>query len=291
MATEPDTSSTEDIENDGNGAQHEETDLSKALADLKKQLEAEKMARAAAESKAFEASKREFHAKGEVDETNIRLIENAIDVVKGNNQQLKQNLAAAMANQDFATVAEIQEALASNAAKLGQLEDGKIRLENAPKKQPPVIEDKVEALAVQLSPRAAAWIRAHPEYARNERLYQKMLGAHNVVSADGVEPDSDEYFSGVENVLGITKSRAKTESEDDEDPFTEGSKASGGRNASPAAAPVSRSMNYSSGGSTPRESTRVRLTPAQVEAARESGLTEKEYYSNYLALKRDGRVN
>jgi hypothetical protein len=293
MANDPQNDDLDDIK-DPKDNEKEPEDVDKALADLRKQVDEAKLGRAAAEQKAFEASKREFNAKKEVDETNLRLLENAIDVVRGNNAQLKANLAHAMSQGDYATVAEIQEALSSNIAKINELEIGKNKLEQAPKKQPPMPEDRVEALAVQLTPRSAEWVRKHPEYARNDALYAKMVAAHNLVVADGITPDSDEYFKEVEAVLKITPSRARVEDDSydfGENPFSDAGRGAGGRNAAPAAAPVRGSMSYTNSGSTPKNTDRVRLSAAEVDAAKAAGITEQEYYKNKMALKREGRLN
>jgi hypothetical protein len=287
MATETEIDDDKtDLDAEKNGG-----DLNEAMKTLRKQLAEEREARAIAERRAFEASRKEFSARGEVDEANIAMLENAIDVVKGNSQRLKENLAAAMANQDYSAVAEIQEAMAINVNRLGELELGKNKLANAPKKQPPAPEDPVEALAMRLTPRSADWVRKHPEYARNSSLYSKMVAAHNLVEADGISADTDEYFSEIEHALKITPSRASIEDDGEDSPFSDAGSGKGGRNAAPAAAPVGRTMSYSQTGSTPRASDRVRLTAEQVDAARAAGITEQEYYKNLVQLRREGRLN
>ena len=69
--------------------------------------------------------------------------------------------------------------MAANEAKALQLENGKQSLKETPRSAPRPL-DPVEAFATQLSPRSAAWVRAHPEYATNPKLTQKMIAAHNM---------------------------------------------------------------------------------------------------------------
>ena len=153
-----------------------------------------------------------------------------------------------------------------------------------PKEQPRApANDPVEALASQLTPRSAAWVRAHPEYARDKVLYQKMIAAHNLVSSDYV-PDSDGYFSAIEDVLKIR--RAPQTEDDGEDPMSAAA-APVQRRTSPPAAPVSRA-NLSSGTSNPRK---VRLTPEQVEIAELNKMTPQEYWEQLQKARERGEVH
>jgi len=188
-----------------------------------------------------------------------------------------------MAAGDFTAAAEAQEQMSANSAKLLQLEQGKIALENAPKQQvmqPVRPADPVEALAAQLSPRSAAWVRANPQFARDSRLYAKMIAAHNLAVADGISPDTDEYFETVESTLKMTRNPAPSD-----DPMSAAAQPVS-RRTPPPAAPVSRS------GSTPGTRPNVvRLTSAEREMAQMMGMTEQEYAKNKLALQREGKLN
>jgi phage I-like protein len=239
---------------------------------LKGQLERERQARADAERRAQEAATSAYYANNEVQDSNLHLVNNAIDTIQNQNNILKANFKNAMENGDYDSVVEIQEAMSDNAAKLMQLEQGKQALETTPRGPAPVYvpSDPVEALASQLTPRSADWVRSHPEYATDQRLNQKMLAAHQLAVADGISPDTDEYFSSVERVLGIGESRPAPK-----------------RQSAPPAAPVSRSGS-GTGSSNPNH---VTLSGAEREMAELMGMTPKEYAQNKLALKRAGRLN
>ena len=242
------------------------------LENLKEQLERERLARIEAERRAQEAATNAYYAQNEVQDSNMHLVNNAIDTIQNQNNILKANFKAAMENGDYDSVVEIQAAMSENAAKLMQLEQGKQALETTPRPPAPTFtpSDPVEAVASQLTPRSASWVRAHPEYASDPRLNQKMIAAHQFVVADGIEPDTDEYFSAVERTLGIDNSRPQQR-----------------RQSAPPAAPVSRSGS-GTGSSNPNH---VTLSSAEREMAELMGMTAKEYAQNKLALKRAGRLN
>lgn len=249
------------------------------LAKLRAQVEAERNARLDAERRAQEAQIVAHRATGEVDDTNLQLVSTAIDTVKRENDILKANYRAAMSNADYEKAAEYQEAMSHNAAKLLQLENGKTALENKPRSEPPVQRsaDPVEALAAQLSPRSADWVRRHPQYATDQRLMQKMIAAHNLAVADGHRADTDEYFQAVEETLKINRRVEQNESA-----LSSASEPSRRRESAPAAAPVSRD-----GGRT----SIVRLTEAQKEMASMMKMTPQEYAQNLVALKKEGKIH
>lgn len=257
-----------------------EIDTDEGLENLKRKLEDERLARIKAEKMAQEASTRAYEASNEVQDVNLQLVKNAIDTLHSNSRTLKSEYANAMAMGDYDRAAELQESMSENSAKLLQLEQGRTALENQPKQKAPepVYSDPVESLASQLTPRSAEWIRRNPDYAKNPRLYQKMIAAHNLVTADDVRPDTDEYFARVESVLGINSDSSY------EDPMSSASKPTQRR--SPPAAPVTRS-----GTGTGTRPNVVRLTSTEREMASMMGMTDQEYAKNKLALQKEGKLN
>lgn len=259
-----------------------EIDGDDGVEELKRRLEEERRLRLDAEKRAREYAQRETSARNEVQDSNLTLVTNAIETVKQNNSILKANYREAMSVGDFDRAAEIQEALSSNSAKLLQLEQGKQALESMPKAQPEQITDPVEALASQLSPRSAAWLRKNPQCATDQRLFQKMLAAHNLAMADGIEPDSNEYFEFVETTINLKRTAPKrVEQLENDDPMADAAKPTQ-RRTSPPAAPVTR------GG---ERSNVVRLTSQEREMAQMMGMTDKEYATHKLALQKEGKLN
>ena len=258
-------------------------ELPPEVRELKFQLEQEKLARAEAEKRARMASEREYVAKNEVTDTNLSLINNAISSTQQETGYLKAGYREAMATGDYDRAAEIQQRMSDNAARLLQLENGKDALERqakqvAPQYQQPM--DPVEALAAQLSPRSAAWVRANPQFATDQRLFQKMIAAHNLALADGLQPDTDDYFATVEETLRIRRPEPTYE-----DPMAQSATVTQKR-AAPPAAPVSRGGNGT--GSNPN---RVTLSAAEREMAQMMGMTNQEYAQNKLSLQKEGKLN
>lgn len=252
------------------------------LETLKEQLERERKARAEAERRANEAAQSAYYAHNEAQDSNLHLVANAIDTVNQTNSILKSNYRDAMAAGDYDTAAEIQAEMSANAARLLQLEQGKQALESAPRVEAPrpYVADPVEALASQLSPRSADWVRRHPEYATDPRLYNKMLAAHQLAVSDGLAPDTEDYFSSIEDTLRI-RSR--------DDGYSDASSAAAKpvqKRSAPPAAPVSRS-----GTGTGSRPNRVTLTAEEREMASLMGMTPEEYGRSKLALQKEGKLN
>jgi small-conductance mechanosensitive channel len=258
------------------------------IAELKAQLERERNSRADAERRANEMAQTVHRSQNEVADSQMQLVMSAISRVKESSDQLEGALEQAMAAQDFRAAAKIQRELSANEAKLLQLENGKTAMESQPKPQAPQLirteqRDPVEALASQLTPRSAAWVRAHPQCARDPKLYQAMIAAHNLAVSRDIEPDTDEYFQTVEATVFNKKSVARDVEDDDaEDPMAAAAKAAPARQTAPPSAPVSR------GGPNGRG---VRLSPAEREAAEMSGMSEQEYAAAREEMKKSGRIH
>ncbi len=259
-------------------------DPSAAIAELRRKLnEAEGRAKAAQDSANAEAA-RANKANIEVEDTNLRLIDNAISMVRTENDILKSNMRVALASGDHDRVAEIQESMSINAAKLVQLENGRdvMQTQAQAKREAPSFSDPLDSFKSKVSARSAAWADQNPEFIRNPRLFQKVVAAHNLVTADGAVPDTNEYFEAVENILGINRSRH----EDSPDDSALSSAASPTqRRSAPAAAPVSRSP----GGNAARPNV-VRLSAAEREMAKMMNMTDKEYAVNKIALQKEGKM-
>ena len=243
---------------------------------LKGRLEQERQGRLDAERRAAEFSETAYRARTEVQDSNLHLVSNAIDSVRQSNEVLKAHYRDSMASGDYDNAADIQGAMATNAAKLLQLEQGKAALESQsvePAPQPYRNSDPVEEFTSHLSYKSAQWVRSHPEFVTDQRLNNKMIAAHNLVVADGIAPDTDDYFDAIEDVLKI----GRREQPEERQPQ---------RRSSPAAAPVSRSGTGT--GSRPNV---VRLTAAEREMASMMGQTDQEYARNKIALIKEGKMN
>lgn len=269
-------------------SQEEEITPEIGIEALRHQLEMERSAREEAERRARSAESTASRASLEVQDSNLQLISSAIDSVNRANHMLKRDYAAAMAAGNYEQAAEIQSHMSMNGAKLLQLENGKAALEqriaNPPPRQQEAPSDPVEAVASQLSPRSAAWIRAHPECVRDQKLYLKMVGAHNIAIADGYTADTDEYFAEIERQMGMRRQPTSVAREETEEPTSMAAKPMA-RRPQPPAAPSSRAASNGSGGRNT-----VTLNAAEREMASIMGMTPEEYAKNKVALKKEGKL-
>lgn len=272
-----------------NEVQRHEESPEEGIEALKTRLKMAEEARQMAERQAAEQAQMAHAAKLQVEDGNLALIRSAIDTVRQETAILKQHYAAAMSSGAFDKAAEVQEALSTNAAKLIQLENGRVALEDRIKnpqfRQPPVPMDPVEDFANRLSPKSAAWVRAHPDYVTNENKKMEMLGAHQMAVGRRFVPDSQEYFDFIESVLGIREVQKATNVQETEAPTSMAAQVTQKRTAPPPA-PSSKIASGNSGGKNV-----VRLSQDQREAAKIAGMTPEEYAKNMLALKREGKLN
>lgn len=260
--------------------------------DLKNKLQQEQRLRFEAERRAQEAVQRQYRAQNETEDANFMLVESAIKTVNAQAEEIKAQYKEALAVGDYDKAADLQDALAENKVNLSELRRGydhmkRQREQGRQPPPPPPVSDPVEALASTLSPRSADWVRRNPQYAKDQRLFQKMVAAHQMVTADGVEPDTDEYFEAIESTLKI-RQPAKVErrvEEEDEDAMSEAAKPTQRRSAPPAA-PVSRS----GAGPGKLRSNAVTLTRDEKEHAELMGMTEEEYFRNKQTLRKEGRI-
>lgn len=258
-----------------------EDDVETKLKKLQSRLEKERQARKDAEERALLAQQKLHSAYNEVEDTNLHLVTSAIDTIKRDNDILKSSYASAMAAGDYDKAAEVQEIMSVNSAKLLQLENGRQAMQNKPKLAPPVASDPVEQFASQLSPRSAEWVRKNPQCVTDPRLQQKMIAAHNLAVADGYQPDTDDYFSAIEDTLKLNRRENRQEQQADDSPLSSASKPAP-RQAPPPPAPANRN-----GSTRPNV---VRLSAAEAETARMFGMTDVEYAKHKVALQKEGKL-
>jgi hypothetical protein len=246
---------------------------------LRRELEAEKAARARAEQQAQQARDQARVATTDKADSDLRMLNTAIETESRNKEILKANLRDAVANGDTDAQADILMAINQTENNLRQINEGKKQYE-AQLRAP--VADKVEALASQLTPRSAEWVRNNPDVVNDERRAARLQRAHFDALDDGIQPDTPDYFNFLETRLNINKAPAVQQ----EAAMSTASESTSGRRASaPPAAPVSRSGTGTGG-----RPNVVTLSRAQQEAARDMGMTPKEYAQNMVALQKAGRL-
>jgi hypothetical protein len=120
-------------------------------------------------------------------------------------------------------------------------------------------------------------VRQHPECATDKRMHSKMMAAHYDALAEGIAPETREYFAAIE--ARLYPQAAPDDRDDDPPPPPR-------RSQAPPSAPVSRAG--------PNGSTRTRtatLSPQEREMAGLMKMTDEEYAINREALRREGKLN
>ena len=238
---------------------------------LRRELEAEKAARQRAEQQARVATTDKA-------DSDLRMLNTAIETENRNKEILKANLREAVANGDTDAQADILMTLNQTENNLRQISEGKKQYE-AQLRAP--VTNKVEALASQLTPRSAEWVRNNPDVVNDDRRAARLQRAHFDALDDGIQPDTPDYFNFLETRLNINNAPVRQEAA-----MSAASESTSGRRASaPPAAPVSRSGTGTGG-----RPNVVTLTRAEQEAAKDMGMTPKEYAQNKVALIKSGRM-
>lgn len=248
-------------------------DVESALKKLNKKLEQEKEARLEAERRAKDLEQQAQAAMSKASESDLHLVSSAIDRLNLDQDMLKAQLRDSMAIGDFDKAAEIQAAMVTNTTNLRQLERGLDEMKAA-QRQPVQPMQKntvtVDDLIDRVTPRSADWLRRNKDALPDERAIRIMGRAHEDAVDMGIVPESDDYFQFVEQRLGIGNKKAAEYQE--YDPMSDAAKPMKNRQ-SPPSAPVSRQPIDA-----PARPGVIKLTAAEVEAAKISGISPQEYY-------------
>lgn len=246
----------------------------KALQEMKRQYEkqkqiaeAERNARQKAEYYAHQQAQQVGRANNEVQDSNLRIIMNAIDSTEQAAAVAERDYAEAMAAGDYSLAAKAQRAIAQAESHLLQLNNGKSKLEEmlqqtsegsvyepqVPSFEPRIPQDPVEMYAERLTPKSAKWLREHPEAAES---IEKLTAAHTAaIQLKGYEPESKDYFRYIEKQLGMSR-------ENYDEPRDNSKKQKTNLSSAPVSSSGSVSSSYSSGSA----NTMV-LSPQEVEMA------------------------
>jgi len=267
-------------------------EIKRQYEEQKRRAEAERHARQQAEQYAYEQTQKAQYAQYDAEGNRLQTYINAIEATEQAASNAERAYADAMASGDYAAAGRAQRAMASAEAHLLRLQNEKAQAEQyieslrtegrvqAPPRQTfdpaPQNQDPLEQMASRLTPKSAAWLRAHPEAAGQ---VEKLTAAHaSAVQFEGLTPETPEYFRYVEEKLGLTppqKAPAKKIM---------------------ASAPVQSSSSMSSSRSGSNGSTMI-LSPAEVEQAvlNEPDLPRDKalevYARNKAALIREGKLS
>lgn len=271
------------------GAEREQDDGSKVL---KAQLEASKEAERVANERAAESDRRAKEASDEA----ARLRTTGADTEK---ELLASSLSSAQA-EEAAAQAELEKAfevgdakaMGAAQAKIGRAAAKVVNLEGAIAqfeqdaaereriaKETPKTEERVDIVTAidrdpNLMPKERDWLKDHPEVLTDSRRNRELSVGYDRALAKGFKRGSEGYFKFLDEFMGFAElERPARETDDDTD----------NERASIVSAPVTRD-NRSSLSGKQTAPTRITLTPAEREAARNMGVSDVAYAKGKLQL-------
>lgn len=281
VALSGDTSTTDvKIEETGKTAVSFNDDDADPVADLKKQfgqltgrLQNVVASQQQTEQQLHDATQRLQRAESQVVVSQIDTIENGIAAVEADAEAAERAYAVAFEAGDAAAVARANRAMQRAEVQRGELIQARDSLKQAATRQTPqqreqqreapvrkVAADPVEAVAASMTPKSAAWLRAHPECVTDPKMNARMLAAHNLALADDIPVESQEYFDRIE--AGIKPVKAQQQQKQQE-------KAPNGDGRRPSSAAAS---GGNAGGGLNGGATTVKLTAREAASATDGTL-------------------
>lgn len=177
-------------------------------------------AKTAAESTAGQAIQRAQTAEREVTQARTEVaastkatIESGIAAAKAEADAAQEAFESAFEAGDKKALSTAQRRIARAEADMAYLENAKaelptqeVRKQRTDEPQRPAAQlDQTEQWVTSLSPRSQQWMRGHMEYATDAKKNARVVAAHHNAVADGIAPDSDEYFASLEKYLGLSR--------------------------------------------------------------------------------------
>lgn len=276
-------------------------DIDEAVAALQQQLADAETARLAEANRANEEAAKRTKAEGELKtfrssahESQYSLVVGQIESLNEKAGTLERDLVDAHAQGDYTKVAKTQREMSRIEAQIQRLEDGKADLEARKTETPtedvqPVkqIGDPVEKFItnLQVSDRDRTWLRKHRDIVTDQRKFEKLSNtAAFAANVEGLAPDSDEFYAFIEQKLGIAPTIAPATAPARTEPAPPAQ-----RRAPQFAAPPSRDTTTVNG--TQKKTGKIRLSPAQQEAATTAGMTPGEYAKHLVKLVETGELD
>jgi antitoxin (DNA-binding transcriptional repressor) of toxin-antitoxin stability system len=136
----------------------------------------------------------------------------------------------------------------------------------------PAAQPVAQQQQVKLSPNQERWLSNNDWYGKDRRMTSFALGVHEELLYNGIEPDSEKYYTEIDRELRKTFPDKFSDGEEVEVPA---------RQKKPAAvvAPAARSAKTTS---------KIRLTSTQVAIAKRLGLTNEQYAAQVLKEQQNG---
>lgn len=218
----------------------------------------------------------------------------SLEAATAERDHAKAAYADALKAGDYARAAEEQEKLSSAVWKIRALEEKKSAAPEAAahskttegrvrSPEPSSQADPVETYLSQFSPRTQSYLRQRPDIVSNAKLNKKAAWLHDEAIEKGLKPDSDEYFSFLDDKLGYSAPAPRPKAGDVNGATVPAKKAP----TATAAAPPSRSTFTPAGNG----KVRVSLTEGQKRAARIAGVSEEDYAKQLLIADQSGLLS
>jgi hypothetical protein len=212
---------------------------------------AERDARRRAEARAHEAEQVGMSAH----ETAVT---NALAAEERAAEQLEAQLTQALEGGNAAAAAKASRDLGAAGARIDGLKHQQQYLKNQREqgqRQPasrlePGEDPRLEPYAA--FPNTVRWIKQHPEFFTDPKFNSQAMGYHNLAVAEGLTPDTPEYFAYIEEGMGLNRRQSRDtpvedrEPEDIREPTLEErtqrarDRANGGNSGTSTAAPTGR---------------------------------------------------
>lgn len=192
-------------------------------------------------------------------------VENGIKALTAEADKLEQDVVQAAADGKWADHAKLTRLLATAQGRIEQLNSAKAQIGSAREqvKQGPDLS--------AYTPKTQEWIKRHPEFLSDQAFHAKAMAAHYRSQAEGIEPDSDAYFSMIDEATeASTKPEPKPE------------KPKGKTTAAPVSRTSAPNVTQKSGNS-------VRLTSQEAEIARMTNPDDppEVAYKKYAVAKQE----
>ncbi len=272
-------------------------DLRRANVEQQARFNQEVQARQAAEQRSQQREYETYQHKIRAEDAEYDAILNAIGAAESEAEAAQRDISLATEASDAKAVGEASRRLARAESRLSQLEDGKMAIERAktaaaarakeaPRQQQPqqnniTVDQYIDSIP-NLLPSQRTWLKNHPDAMTDAKKNIAVQNAHNEAEKNGLQAGTTKYFNYLEERLGYREPTREDDDVDDEP----------NNRAANVSAPVSRSATNPSTGR--QSSTRITLTPAQREAARDSGVDEITYAKNLQKMnemKAQGLIN
>lgn len=167
--------------------------------------EAAEQREAAAQREATAARQEAAQARTAATASNLDTITTALAASQSAVEAAKRDMRAAKEAGDLDAEMDAQDRLTTARIDTRTYDEAKANLEARAKAPPQKPSDPVEAYIQGRSEQTATWLRAHRDYVTDQRKNQKLTAAHHDAVAEGLSPDTADYFTHVEKFIGLRK--------------------------------------------------------------------------------------